>query len=46
MHVAMEYMKLDRMALAFTYFELSLHKCNHDPCLLNEMAVYYYKQGM
>lgn len=46
MHLAMECMKLEKTDLAFHCFQRSLLKCNHDPFLFNEIAVYYYKQGM
>ncbi|KAG2190667.1 hypothetical protein INT46_003905 [Mucor plumbeus] len=46
MNIAMQYMEQNKMNLAFEYFSKSLHKCNHDPFLFNELAVYYYKQGL
>ncbi|KAG1098287.1 hypothetical protein G6F42_018021 [Rhizopus arrhizus] len=46
MHIAMEYIKVSNTDLAFDFFEKSLQKCNHDPFLFNEIAVYYYKQGL
>ncbi|KAL9549646.1 hypothetical protein MBANPS3_005104 [Mucor bainieri] len=46
MHLALEYMKLGKLDLAFECFLSSLQKCDHDPFLYNEMAVYYCKQGL
>lgn len=46
MNIAMEYMEQNLMDLAFEYFTKSLQKSNHDPFLFNELAVYYYKEGL
>lgn len=46
MNIAMEYMEQDRRDLAFEYFSKSLQKSQQDPFLHNEIAVYYYQEGL
>lgn len=43
MNIAREYMEQNNLSAAHEYFMLSLKKNQKDPYLLNEVAVYYYK---
>jgi anaphase-promoting complex subunit 6 len=45
MFIGMEQMKLSNLVLADEALKASYSMCDHDPLLLNELAVLAYKQG-
>jgi anaphase-promoting complex subunit 6 len=45
MYIAMQYMEQGRLDDALVYMEKSRKKCDHDPYLENELAMYYYRNG-
>ncbi|KAI8875650.1 TPR-like protein [Backusella circina FSU 941] len=45
MYIAMQYMEQGRLDDALVYLEKSRKKCDHDPYLENELAMYHYRNG-